>query len=104
MLHADLVITSAGRTVYEAASVGTPVVVLAQAARDATHSHLDYRSGVIFLGIAPLVDDVHIVGVVQRLLADGELRAELSERLRRSIDGKGAARIAARIRSMLKDL
>ncbi len=104
MLEADLVVTSAGRTVYEAAAVGTPVVVLAQAARDASHSHLDYHGGVIFLGIGPLVDDGHIIGVVQRLLSDHELRSELSERLRRSIDGKGAARIGCRIRAMLKGL
>ena len=104
MLDADLVLTSAGRTVYEAAATGTPVAVLAQGARDATHSHLDYRSGVVFLGVAPLVDDVHVCGVVERMLGDHRLRAELSERLRRSIDGQGAARIAHRIRAMLRGL
>jgi CMP-N-acetylneuraminic acid synthetase/spore coat polysaccharide biosynthesis predicted glycosyltransferase SpsG len=104
MLDADLILTSAGRTVYEAAATGTPVAVLAQGARDATHSHLDYRSGVVFLGVAPLVDDVHVCGVVERLLADHALRAELSERLRQSIDGQGAARIAHRIRGMLRGL
>jgi CMP-N-acetylneuraminic acid synthetase/spore coat polysaccharide biosynthesis predicted glycosyltransferase SpsG len=104
MLDADLILTSAGRTVYEAAAVGTPVVVLAQAARDATHAHLGYESGVVFLGIGPLVDDVHVVGVVRRLLADHELRSELSERLQGSIDGRGAARIAHRIRAMVRRL
>jgi CMP-N-acetylneuraminic acid synthetase/spore coat polysaccharide biosynthesis predicted glycosyltransferase SpsG len=104
MLDADLVLTSAGRTVYEAAAVGTPVAVLAQAARDATHSHLGYDSGVVFLGIGPLVDDVHVVGVVQRLLGDYQLRNELSERLRSSIDGRGAARVAHRIRAMVRRL
>jgi CMP-N-acetylneuraminic acid synthetase/spore coat polysaccharide biosynthesis predicted glycosyltransferase SpsG len=104
MLDADLILTSAGRTVYEAAAVGTPVAVLAQAARDATHSHLGYESGVVFLGIGPLVDDGHVVGVVRRLLADHELRAELSERLQNSIDGRGAARIAHRIRAMVRGL
>jgi spore coat polysaccharide biosynthesis predicted glycosyltransferase SpsG len=104
MLEADLVLTSAGRTVYEAAAVGTPVAVLAQAARDATHAHLTYDTGVIFLGIGPLVDDQHVVGVVERLLADHELRKELSERLRRSVDPWGAARIGHRIRAMLRGL
>ena len=104
MLAADLVLTSAGRTVYEAAATGTPVAVLAQGARDATHSHLDYTSGVVFLGIGPLTDDRHIVETVRRLLGDSELRIELSERLRCSIDGLGAARIAERIRGMLQGL
>ena len=104
MLDADLILTSAGRTVYEAAAVGTPVAVLAQGARDATHSHLDYDSGVVFLGIGPLTDDRHIVEVVRRLLGDPDLRGELSERLRASIDGLGAARIAERLRAMLKGI
>jgi CMP-N-acetylneuraminic acid synthetase/spore coat polysaccharide biosynthesis predicted glycosyltransferase SpsG len=104
MLAADLVMTSAGRTVYEAAATGTPVAVLAQGARDATHSHLDFNSGVVFLGIGPLTDDRHIVETVRRLLGDHELRSELSERLRASIDGLGAVRIADRIRVMLRGL
>ncbi len=104
MHAADLILTSAGRTVYEAAIVGTPVAVLAQGARDATHAHLSFDFGVVFLGIGPLVDDAHIAGVVERLLADADLRAELSERLRKSIDLRGATRIGDRIRSILKGL
>ena len=104
MMDADLVLCAAGRTVYEAAAVGTPVAVLAQGAREATHSHLSFMSGVVFLGIGPLVDDQHVVGVVQRLLGDHALRLELSERLRSSVDARGAARIGHRIRGLLRGL
>ena len=104
MLEADLVLTAAGRTVYEAAAVGTPVAVMAQGAREATHAHLSYMSGVVFLGIGPIVDDEHVVGVVKRLLDDHALRGELSTRLRGSVDPWGAARIGQRIRGMLKGL
>jgi CMP-N-acetylneuraminic acid synthetase/spore coat polysaccharide biosynthesis predicted glycosyltransferase SpsG len=104
MMAADLIVTSAGRTVYEAAAVGTPVAVLAQGARDATHAHLTFDTGVVFLGIGPLVDDEHVVAVVDRLLGDRTLREELSERLRRSVDPWGAARIAHRIRAFLRGL
>ena len=104
MIDADLVLTSAGRTVYEAAATGTPVAVLAQGARDATHAHLSYHGGVVFLGIGPLVDDAHVIGVVERLLGDHALRCELSERLRDSIDERGAARIGHRIRGLLRGM
>jgi CMP-N-acetylneuraminic acid synthetase/spore coat polysaccharide biosynthesis predicted glycosyltransferase SpsG len=101
LMAADLAITSAGRTVYEAAATGTPVVVLAANAREATHAHVGYESGVVFLGIGSLAEDEYIVQTVERLLGDAELRRELSGRLRASIDGLGAARIAHRIRALL---
>jgi len=58
----------------------------------------------VFLGIGPIVDDEHVVGVVKRLLDDHALRGELSTRLRGSVDPWGAARIGQRIRGMLKGL
>lgn len=103
MLAADVILTSAGRTIYEAAITGTPVVVLAQNAREATHAHLGYDTGVIFLGIGPLIDDGHITGTVERLLADRSLREELSGRLRNSVDTRGTMRIANRIRAMIRE-
>jgi CMP-N-acetylneuraminic acid synthetase/spore coat polysaccharide biosynthesis predicted glycosyltransferase SpsG len=104
LLEADLALTSAGRSVYEAATTGTPVVVLAANAREATHAHLGYDSGVVFLGIGSLVDDAHIVATIRRLLADASLRRELSDRLRASMDDRGAARIGHRIRALLAGL
>jgi hypothetical protein len=56
------------------------------------------------LGLGSLVDDEQIVDTTKRLLADGALRAELSSRLRSSIDGRGAARISNHIRALLADL
>jgi len=104
MAEADIILTSAGRTVYEAAATGTPVVVLAQNAREATHAHIGYDRGVVFLGIGPLVDDDHVANVVLRLLGDHDLRVELSHRLQRSIDFAGASRIGHRIRGLMRGL
>lgn len=103
-LATDVLVTSAGRTVYEAASTGTPVVVLAQNAREATHTHLSMDKGVIFLGLGSLVDDDAIFRTVERLLLDARLRQELSKRLIGSIDGRGAERIGAKLKSILKGL
>jgi CMP-N-acetylneuraminic acid synthetase/spore coat polysaccharide biosynthesis predicted glycosyltransferase SpsG len=103
MLEADLVVTSAGRTVYETASTGTPVVVIAQNAREATHTHLKPESGTVFLGIGSLLDEMEIVRVVRRLLDDYQLRQELSTRLRSSVDGRGTRRIADGIDRLLAE-
>jgi CMP-N-acetylneuraminic acid synthetase/spore coat polysaccharide biosynthesis predicted glycosyltransferase SpsG len=104
MQHADVVVTSAGRTVYEAAATGTPVLVVAQNAREATHVHLDYSYGVVFAGIGELIDDATIVEQVQRLLASPQLRTELSTRLSGTVDLLGARRIAVRIEQLLENL
>jgi spore coat polysaccharide biosynthesis predicted glycosyltransferase SpsG len=104
MMDADLILTSGGRTVYEAAATGTPVVVLAQNAREATHAHLSFDVGTIFLGVGSLVTDEQIVSVCQRLLSDWELRSELSQRLRNSIDDQGVQRISSEIRNLLRGL
>ncbi|MBV9818700.1 MAG: hypothetical protein JOZ07_10155 [Solirubrobacterales bacterium] len=101
MNAADLIITGAGRTVYEAAATGTPVLVLAQSAREAMHARL---ADAIFLGVGALVSDENIIEIVSRLLDDHELRAELSERLARAVDFRGAARIGHRIRGLLRGL
>jgi CMP-N-acetylneuraminic acid synthetase/spore coat polysaccharide biosynthesis predicted glycosyltransferase SpsG len=104
-MHAsDLVITSAGRTVYEAAMTGTPTLVLAQSAREATHAHLSLDAGVVFLGIGTLTDDSHVVETVRRLLSDVALRREFSQRLRSSVDGRGARRIADQVNRLFQEL
>ena len=104
MLEADVVMTSAGRTVYEAAATGTPVVAVAQNAREASHVHLDYRHGVIFAGIGALLGDDAIVDPVLRLLDQPQLRRELSERLSKVIDHRGSRRIAHGIERLLEGL
>ncbi len=37
MLNADIIFSSAGRTIYEIASISTPAIILAQNERELTH-------------------------------------------------------------------
>ena len=98
----DLLITSAGRTVYEAAAVGIPSIVLAQNNREATHVHLGSMHGNIYLGLGRLVTVEKLRHTIEQLLADRELRTELSVTARRSIDGKGLDRVVAEIERILE--
>ena len=104
MREADIVVTSAGRTVYEAAITGTPVVVVAQNSREATHADLNMDQGVLYLGIGALTDDDHLLNVVRRLADDPELRGDLSRRLRSAVDTRGAQRIAHTIEAILQGM
>lgn len=51
MYESDLVFTSAGRTVYEIASLGTPAIVMAQNERELTHFFAYEKYGFINLGL-----------------------------------------------------
>lgn len=104
MFEADIVITGAGRTVFEAALTGTPVISIAQNARESTHSHLSMDCGVIFLGIGDLISDEEIQAAIERLLASAKLRLELSQRIIQLVDRKGAERIANHAELLMKDL
>lgn len=104
MLAADLVITSGGRTVYEAAATGTPAIILGQNYREGTHVHLGPKFGNVYLGLGGFVADSKILRTIDHLLETPDLRAEMSKAGRASVDGRGARRIAMRIESLLEEL
>jgi spore coat polysaccharide biosynthesis predicted glycosyltransferase SpsG len=104
MHSSDLVITAAGRTVFEAAATGTPVLSIAQNARESTHSHLDIESGVVFLGIGEEISDLEIKLAIERLIENTALRVELSNKIVQLVDTKGVQRIANHIETLMKEL
>lgn len=53
----DLAITSNGRTVYELAAMGIPIISIAQNDRETLHLFARYSKGVKYLGIASNIDD-----------------------------------------------
>ena len=81
MNKADLAFTSAGRTVYEIASLGTPFIVLAQNNRELLHTFARYEHGVVHLGLGASCPDEKILKTLQRLLGNHELRQELQTKL-----------------------
>jgi len=98
----DLLITSAGRTVYEAALVGIPTVVLAQNSRETTHQHLGFEHGNVNLGLGRLVSDETLGRTVRDVLRDYELRCELSAA--EGPDGRGIQRITHAIDGILENI
>jgi spore coat polysaccharide biosynthesis predicted glycosyltransferase SpsG len=102
MRWADLVVTSGGRTVSEAAAVGVPTVVIAQNVRELTHRHLGWDHGNLNMGLGEVLTGEHIGNTVASVLADQSLRLDMSERSRRRVDGKGAERHASLIEGMMR--
>ena len=67
---ADLAITSAGRTVFEVATLGTPAIVLAQNERELTHTFASEDHGFRHLGLGRDVPTTTIAAEVMRLVDD----------------------------------
>lgn len=101
MRWADVVVTSQGRTVTEAAACGVPVVSIAANERESRHVRIP---GVLYLGLHALVGDEHVRETVMRLLDSPGLRAEMARTARAQVDGKGVRRIVRRIEDLLEDL
>ncbi len=101
MNRCDLAITSAGRTVYELASLAKPMLVICQNAREATHDFACESNGILNLGLRQDLSDQQLREAVQRLLEDASLRRRCHERLS-SIDlRKGKQRVIERVLGLI---
>lgn len=74
MFNADLIFTSAGRTVYEIASIGTPAIVIAQNERELTHFYASEEFGFINLGLGYKTNEKEILNCFVELSEAFDLR------------------------------
>jgi CMP-N-acetylneuraminic acid synthetase/spore coat polysaccharide biosynthesis predicted glycosyltransferase SpsG len=87
MLKADIIFSSAGRTVYEIASIGTPAIIMAQNERELTHFFASAEYGFINLGLGHNVTNEEILNVFSDLVNSFETRKYMNE-LMKKIDLK----------------
>lgn len=81
MNEADIIFTSAGRTVYEAASLGTPTMVMAQNEREMTHTFACEENGIVHLGLGYELSDSRIEEELLRMINDVAFRREMQKRM-----------------------
>lgn len=74
MFFADIIFTSAGRTIYEVASVGTPAIVLAQNERELTHFFASPENGFVNLGLGKNLSEKEILNHFISLVKSRNLR------------------------------
>ena len=87
MEQADIIVTSGGRTVYEAATVGVPTIVLSQNERELRHAFASAEYGFINLGLGSEVSEDRLVTEMNKLIRDWKLRRDMQYRMWRW-DGK----------------
>ncbi|HLW93921.1 MAG TPA: hypothetical protein VKS25_00950, partial [Solirubrobacteraceae bacterium] len=95
----QLLVSSYGHTLLEAAHLGIPAIVVA-----ALPEHRDDAAAFCANGTAVLCEmsagPPELVALVRELLADGDRRAALAARGRELVDGRGAERVAAATREL----
>lgn len=81
MEQADLLITSNGRTLYEAASLNVPVISIAQNHREQKHPYAHISQGVLFMGQADYVTEENILTAVNDYIQERDKRETMREAL-----------------------
>lgn len=102
MNDADVAITSAGRTVFELASLQVPTIVISQNLRETTHSMASSQNGFINLGFRNEISDDDILRGIKRVVEDSPLRSIMCEKMRSLDLEKGKKRVIAKINFMLE--
>ena len=81
MFKADIIFTSAGRTMYEICSLGVPTICLCQNERELTHVFGTNANGFINMGLGINVDDSEIMNQFMELVNDYDKRIDMNEKM-----------------------
>ncbi len=81
MHNADLIFTSAGRTMYEIASLGVPCICLCQNERELSHIFGNVEHGFINLGLGSQTSKETIIQTLESTIDNFTLRQEMNKRM-----------------------
>jgi CMP-N-acetylneuraminic acid synthetase/spore coat polysaccharide biosynthesis predicted glycosyltransferase SpsG len=98
---ADVVFTSAGRTVFEVAALGTPAIVVAQNERELTHFFASEEHGFRNLGLVGDVTDEAIQAAFIELVDSRALRERMHRRMLDNELRTGTARVVQLIEATI---
>lgn len=81
MFKADIIFTSAGRTMYEVCSLGVPTICLCQNDREITHVFGNAENGFINMGLGEAVTREEIAEQFMNLVNNPELREDMNRKM-----------------------
>ena len=81
MFQADIIFTSAGRTMYEVCSLGVPTICLCQNEREVSHVFANEANGFINMGLGIDVGRQEIVDAFINLVNNYDLRIEMNRKM-----------------------
>jgi len=101
MFQADIAFSSAGRTVYELALLGTPAVIMGQNEREMTHFFASEENGFLHLGLGEHVDNESIQQSFVKLCHDQKSRQEMNIKMLKSNIKDGKKNVLKLIRELI---
>jgi CMP-N-acetylneuraminic acid synthetase/spore coat polysaccharide biosynthesis predicted glycosyltransferase SpsG len=101
MASADVAFSSAGRTIYELALLGTPSVVMAQNARELTHFFASEEHGFLHLGLGEDVTEQTILQNFTRMMA-AEKRMDMHRKMMQHDIRNGRKRVIKLIQELIE--
>ena len=81
MFKADIIFSSANKSIYEICSLGVPTICLCQDNREESHAFVTRNNGFINLGLGEAVEKQEIIDQFISLVNDYELRLDLHEKM-----------------------
>ena len=81
MFQADIIFTSAGRTMYEVCSLGVPTICLCQNERQMKHVFANSSNGFINMGLGVDVERQTIIDEFINLVNNFDLRVEMNQKM-----------------------
>ncbi len=103
MKNADIIFTSAGRTIYEIASLNIPAIVLAQNERELSHFFASEEYGFTNLGLGYNVSNEKILEVFSYLVNSYERRKYISKLMKKADLHSGRKRALKLIRNITEN-
>ena len=103
MLESDLIFTSAGRTTYEIASIGTPTIVMAQNQRELTHFFASSEFGFLNLGLGYNISNQDLYKHFIDLVNSVENRKYMSDLMKRINLKNGRKLVIKLIRNLIEE-
>ena len=103
MAEADIAITSAGRTVFELASLCVPMIVMAQNERETHHVFACSSPGVIYCGLSSQFEREKFMDAFMRLAGSDVVRKKMSAALLNSGIREGVVNVIDVIEKTLRE-
>lgn len=103
MFQAGIAFSSAGRTVYELALLGTPSIIMGQNEREMTHLFANENNGFVHLGLGENVDNEFIQQTFVKLYNDQHLRQEMNQKMLKNNIKEGKKNVLKLIRELINN-